>query len=103
MRAFTSHQCGPDLVHMWAAFVAALVFYSAPREFFFLFYSAIVLRFSLSSKANISKLQLDLDSVLERTALGGGAAVNSNYLNLLLYFSFKLPMKRKFLRRNFKI
>ena len=74
---------------MWAEFVAPLVFYSAPREFFFLFYSAIVLRFSLSSKANISKLQLDLDSVLERIALGRGAAANSYYLNLISIFFLK--------------
>ena len=70
---------------MWAEFVVGYLlcfvfpFITLPSYF----------GLSLSSKANISMLQFDLDSVLERIALGDGAASNSNYLNLILYFFLK--------------
>ena len=87
---------------MWAKFVAR--FLLCFKRFLLCFLLLFCHRTSVfsSTKANISKLQFDLDSVLEGIAFGGGAAANSNYLNLLFYFSFKVPMTQKLFRRNFE-
>ena len=80
---------------MWAKFVVR--FLLCFKRFLLCFLLLFCHRTSVfsSTKANISKLQFDLDSVLERIAFGGGAAANSNYLKFTFVFFFQSAYEAK--------